>query len=140
MMPDKPPTILVVEDDAFMADLLRFLFERAQMRVQVLSDGRAALTHLEGAPDVEAVVLDWMLPQVSGLDVLRRLRAQPAWAQVPVLVLSAQDAGSEVARALQAGANDHMTKPFDPQVLMARLARLLPATAAGGDAGQAHAL
>ena len=139
-MPDKPHTILVVEDDAFMADLLRFLFERAQMQVKVLPDGRAALAHLEGTPDVDAVVLDWMLPQVSGLDVLLRLRAQPAWAQVPVLVLSAQDAGSEVARALQAGANDHMTKPFDPQVLMARLARWLPARASGAAAGSAHAL
>lgn len=139
-MPDKHPTILVVEDDAFMAELLRFLFERAQMHVKVLSDGRAALTHLEHAPDVDAVVLDWMLPQVSGLDVLLHLRAHPAWAKVPVLVLSAQDAGSEVARALQAGANDHMTKPFDPQVLMARLARWLPGSGEGVAAGSEHAL
>lgn len=138
MLLDKPHTILVVEDDAFMADLLRFLFERAQMRVKVLSDGRQALEYLEGSPDVDAVVLDWMLPQVSGLDVLIRLRALPAWSQVPVLVLSAQDAGSEVVRALQAGANDHMTKPFDPQVLMARLARWLPVVGAG--AGSTHAL
>ena len=135
-MTEKTACILVVEDDAFMAELLRFMFERAQMRVKVLADGRAALDQLAQAPDVDAVVLDWMLPQVSGLDVLLRLRALPAWAKVPVLVLSAQDAGTEVARALEAGANDHVTKPFDPQVLMARLRRLLPAAASGAD----HAL
>ncbi|MEN9888459.1 MAG: hypothetical protein RL559_496 [Pseudomonadota bacterium] len=136
MMTEKTACILVVEDDAFMAELLRFMFERAQMRVKVLADGRAALDQLAQAPDVDAVVLDWMLPQVSGLDVLLRLRALPAWAKVPVLVLSAQDAGTEVARALEAGANDHVTKPFDPQVLMARLRRLLPAATSGAD----HAL
>lgn len=133
MTHEKKRSVLVIEDDAFMAALLRFLFEREQMQVVGLGDGRAALDHLASAPDVDAMVLDLMLPQVSGMDVLARLRELPGWADVPVLVLSALDSGAEVARALQAGANDYVTKPFDPQVLIARLARLLPPVLSGAE-------
>ncbi len=131
MQADRPASILVVEDDAFMAALLTFLFEREQMQVRCLADGRAALEHLAHAPDADAVVLDLMLPQVSGLEVLARLREHPRWAEVPVLVLSALDGGAEVAQALRAGADDYLSKPFDPQVLSARLARLLSRASAG---------
>ncbi len=133
MQADRPASLLVIEDDAFMAALLTFLFEREQMRVHCLADGRAALEQLAHAPEVDAVVLDLMLPQASGMEVLARLREQPLWAEVPVLVLSALDGGAEEAQALRAGANDYLSKPFDPQVLSARLARLLPRVSAGGD-------
>jgi two-component system, OmpR family, alkaline phosphatase synthesis response regulator PhoP len=123
--------ILVVEDDAFMASLLRFLLERQGVNVTVRSDGRAAIDSLQGDALFDAVLLDLRLPQVSGMEVLAKVRALPAWARTPVLVLSALDAGAEVAAALDAGANDYMTKPFNPEELLARLRRLLPATGTG---------
>jgi len=126
--------ILVVEDDVFMASLLRFLLERQGMMVTVLGDGRAAIDSidsLEGDARFDAVLLDLRLPQVSGMEVLARLRQQSAWASTPVLVLSALDSGAEVAAALDGGANDYMTKPFNPEELLARLRRLLPAVGSG---------
>lgn len=114
-----------------MASLLRFLLERQGVKVFVLSDGRAAVDTLQGDALFDAVLLDLRLPQVSGMEVLAKMRALPAWGRTPVLVLSALDAGAEVAAALDAGANDYMTKPFNPEELLARLRRLLPATGTG---------
>lgn len=125
-MPDTPASILVVEDDAFTVALLRFLLERQGLRVRTAADGPSALACIEQGPVPDAVVLDLLLPQLSGLAVLARLRQQPAWAHTPVVVLSALDAGSEMAQAFAAGANDYLTKPFNPEELLARLQRLLP--------------
>lgn len=125
-MSPSSPHLLVIEDDAFMAALLRFLLERQGLQVTVLGDGRAALECLQSEARFDAVVLDLRLPQVSGMEVLTRMRALAAWSRTPVLVLSALDGGQEVAAALDAGAGDYLTKPFDPQELLARLRRLLP--------------
>ena len=130
-MPLNGRRILVVEDDAFMASLLRFLLERQGVKVAVLNDGRAAIDTLQGSACFDALLLDLRLPQASGMEVLARLRQQPAWASTPVLVLSALDTGAEVAAALDAGASDYMTKPFNPEELLARLRRLLPAAGTG---------
>lgn len=124
--PFKGRHILVVEDDAFTAELLRFLLARQGMQVTVLGDGRAALDALRLEPLVDAVLLDMRLPQISGMAFLEALRQRPDWADTPVLVLSAVDSGTEVAAALDAGAHDYVTKPFDPAELLARLRRLLP--------------
>lgn len=126
------PFILIVEDDAFMASLLTFLLERQQMRVQHVADGRAALALLDGDAVFDAVVLDLMLPQLSGLDLLEQMRGRAAWSAVPVLVLSAVDAGAEIARAFEVGADDYMGKPFNPEEFLARLRRwLVPRTHRG---------
>ena len=125
-MSPSSPHLLVIEDDAFMAALLRFLLERQGLQVTVMGDGRAALECLQSEARFDAVVLDLRLPQVSGMEVLTRMRALAAWNRTPVLVLSALDGGQEVAAALDAGAGDYLTKPFDPQELLARLRRLLP--------------
>lgn len=131
LMSSAGPHIAVVEDDEFMAALVRTLLERQQMQVHGVSDGRAALDLLKGPPMFDAVVLDWLLPQASGLEVLTQIRQHPQWARVPVLVLSAVDAGDQIAQALAAGANDYVTKPFNPQEFMARLQRWLPHAAQG---------
>lgn len=125
-------SILVVEDDEFMAALVRAMLERQQMRVSCVADGRAALERLDEGPVFDAVVLDLMLPQVSGLEVLAQLRQRAGWQDTPVLVLSAVDAGDEIARAFAAGASDYVVKPFNPEEFLARLARLLPRTGQGG--------
>lgn len=124
-MQQEKHSILVIEDDAFMASLLDFMLARQNLEVSRVADGQAALDCLEAGQLPDAVVLDLMLPQVSGMQVLERMKACPAWADVPVLVLSALDAGAEVARAFQAGASDYVTKPFNPEEFMARLTRLL---------------
>ncbi len=124
-MQQEKHSILVIEDDAFMASLLNFMLARQNLEVSRVADGQAALDWLEAGQVPDAVVLDLMLPQVSGMQVLERMKACPAWADVPVLVLSALDAGAEVARAFQAGASDYVTKPFNPEEFMARLTRLL---------------
>ena len=124
-------SILVVEDDEFMAALVRAMLERQQMRVSCVADGRAALERLDEGPVFDTVVLDLMLPQVSGLEVLAQLRQRAGWQDTPVLVLSAVDAGDEIARAFAAGASDYVVKPFNPEEFLARLARLLPRTGQG---------
>jgi DNA-binding response OmpR family regulator len=116
---------LVVEDDSFMASLLHFLLKRQGMKVTGVSDGRDAIDCLQSETHFDAVLLDMRLPQMSGMEVLAILREQKNRANTPVLVLSALETGSEVAAALDAGANDYMTKPFNPEELLARLRRIL---------------
>jgi len=124
-MNEKKPSILVIEDDEFTASLLQFVLVRQQMHVTRVADGRAALAWIEEGHACDAVVLDLMLPQISGMQVLMHMQQHPDWSSRPVLVLSAIDAGSEIARAFQAGASDYLTKPFNPEELLARLGRLL---------------
>jgi len=118
-------SILVIEDDEFMANLLQFLLERQSMKVTRVADGRSALTLINQGHPCDAVLLDLMLPQISGMQVLKHLQQHPDWTSKPVLVLSAIDSGADIARAFQAGAADYITKPFNPEELLARLVRCL---------------
>lgn len=117
--------VLIVEDDAFMADLLRFLLQRQGMQATVLSDGADAWALTSGPCPFDLVVLDLLLPRHGGLDVLARMRAAPDWSRAPVLVVSALDKGEDIARAFDRGADDFLTKPFNPDELLARVGRLL---------------
>lgn len=119
-------SILVIEDDEFMASLLGFMLARQNLQVTRVADGQAALAQLDGDQVPDAVVMDLMLPQVSGMQVLEGMKARQGWTDTPVLVLSALDTGGEIARAFHAGASDYVTKPFNPEEFMARLMRLLP--------------
>jgi type II secretory ATPase GspE/PulE/Tfp pilus assembly ATPase PilB-like protein/ActR/RegA family two-component response regulator len=117
-------TVLIVEDEEPLRRVLRDLLERDGFQVLEASNGIQALDEIDrGAPDV--VVLDLNLPQLDGFGVLSRLRAKPATAHLPVIVLTAQgDEDSEV-RVLEGGADDFLTKPFRPRALSARLHTLL---------------
>ncbi len=134
-MPLVGQRMAIVEDDAFMAALLRFLLERQGVQVTLLADGRSALDCLQGDTPLDAVLLDLRLPQLSGMEVLAQIRQLPHRLATPVLVLSALDTGAEVAAALDAGAGDYLTKPFNPEELLARLRRLLPAAPAAAATG-----
>lgn len=116
-------SILIVEDDAFTAQLLQFVFQREQYAVTWLPDGQQAQNHLQQQVPADVVLLDLMLPHVDGLDLLKQLRSSPVWQHTRVMVLSARDQTSDIRQAFALGADDYMTKPFDPQELLARVQR-----------------
>lgn len=126
-MTDTPPLVLVADDDADIVALVRLGLERAGMEVLSAADGRAALLLAEARPP-DAAILDVMMPRVDGLEVTRRLRATPATADIPILILSAAVQEAHVASARTAGADDHIAKPFSPRVLAERVAALLAQT------------
>jgi DNA-binding response OmpR family regulator len=119
-------TILIVEDDPDVVRVARAYLEREGYAVLVESDGDAGLVRARAArPDL--VVLDWMLPRTSGLDVLRRLRAD---GDVPVLMLTARTDEADRVLGLELGADDYLTKPFSPRELVARVGAVLRRTTA----------
>ena len=113
--------ILVVEDEPKMADVLRRGLTRAGLSVDVVGLGADALIHA-GATEYDAIVLDAMLPDLDGLDVCRRLRADRVWS--PVLILTARSGVPDRVDGLDAGADDYLAKPFAFDELLARLRAL----------------
>ena len=103
--------VLIAEDEPNIVESLRFLLSRAGFEVDVRDSGPAALEHAQRSmPDV--LVLDVMLPEMNGFDILTRLRADPATAALPVLMLTAKGRREDRERAMQLGANQFMSKPF----------------------------
>lgn len=116
--------VVVAEDDADQAELIRRYLEHEGHTVTVTGDGRSALDQLRRrSPDL--VILDVMMPGVDGLDVCRVIRADSVLAHVPVLVLTARSSEEDLLLGLDLGADDYMTKPFSPRELMARTRSLL---------------
>src|SRR3954465_13637958 len=114
------PSVLVVEDEAGLSTLLRYNLEREGYRVQEAHDGEEALLVAdEVKPDL--VVLDWMLPQLSGIEICRRLRGRGHMRNVPIVMLTARGEEPERARGLDTGADDYIVKPFSMSELLARL-------------------
>lgn len=117
--------ILVIEDDDNIAELLAFMLEREGHQVQLIADGEQARRHIASQASPALVVLDSMLPQRDGLALLADMRGNAAWAQTPVVMLTAKSLERDIVRALEAGANDYVVKPFQPQELLARVRRLV---------------
>jgi len=114
------PHVLVVEDEAALATLLRYNLEREGYRVFEARDGEEALIVADEAkPDL--VVLDWMLPELSGIEVCRRLRARGAMRNVPIVMLTARGEETDRIRGLDTGVDDYIVKPFSMNELLARL-------------------
>lgn len=116
---------LVVEDDDQIAQVLRFILEREGFDVQAAADGRAAEKLIDTLPPPAIVTLDVMLPHSDGYALLARIRARPGWEAVPVILLTARSQEKDIVRALDAGANDYLVKPFKPDELRARVRRLV---------------
>ena len=116
--------ILVVDDERDLVDLVAYNLEKAGFRTLRAYDGEAALKKIQ-AEGAEAVVLDVMLPQLDGWEVLKRLRAEPRTAKVPVLMLTARGEETDKVLGLELGADDYLTKPFSPRELVARVKALL---------------
>lgn len=121
----KPERVLVVEDNEHAAYLLKTLLERAGYSVIVSKDGRDALAKLKSMEPVDLVMLDLMLPYVSGYQVLIEARQNPKWRRVPIVVVTARTLEMDAVRALETGANDFVRKPFAPEELLARARRAI---------------
>lgn len=118
-------TALVVEDDDQIVHILRFILEREGFDVSTALDGRTALSFIERLPPPALVTLDVMLPHADGYELLARIRSTPGWENVPVVLLTARSQEKDIVRALDAGANDYLVKPFKPDEFRARVRRLV---------------
>ncbi len=114
-------TVMVAEDDAKQAELVRLYLSNEGHTAVVLSDGRAVLDAVRLDPP-DLLILDLMMPKVSGWDVCRILRAE---SDVPILMLTARSTTDDLLLGLDLGADDYLTKPYDPRELMARVRALL---------------
>ncbi|MBU8537928.1 phosphate regulon transcriptional regulator PhoB [Falsiroseomonas tokyonensis] len=118
------PTILVVEDEAPLLTLLRYNLEKQGFRVEEATDGQEALMRVaEGKPDL--ILLDWMLPALSGLEVCRQIRRRPNTRDLPIIMVTARTEDQDAVRALDTGADDYISKPFVMDALLARIRALL---------------
>jgi len=127
------PRILVVEDEDALVTLLRYNLEAEGFTVDVAYDGEEALTAIsEQLPDL--VLLDWMMPKLSGIEVCRAIRADREAANIPIIMLTARGEEADRIRGLDTGADDYLVKPFSPKELVARvravLRRVRPASTA----------
>jgi two-component system, OmpR family, phosphate regulon response regulator PhoB len=117
-------SILIVEDEEALTLLLRYNLETQGYEVETIARGDEADTRLkEGTPDL--IILDWMLPGLSGIELCRRLRARPETRQLPIIMLTARGEESERVRGLSTGADDYIVKPFSVPELLARVNALL---------------
>lgn len=128
------PTILVVEDEVPLLTLLRYNLEKQGFRVDEAADGQEALLRVaETRPDL--VLLDWMLPQISGIEVCRQLRRRPGTRDLPIIMVTARTEDQDAVRALDTGADDYIAKPFAMDALLARIRALLRRAGAVGTKG-----
>jgi two-component system alkaline phosphatase synthesis response regulator PhoP len=123
-MTDKSRTILVVEDDPNIAELVKYNLLKEGFRVLLAQDGEAALERIGTSPP-HAVVLDLLLPKLDGLAVCRQLRSDPRTKGIPVLMLTARGEEMDKIAGFEAGADDYLVKPFSPRELVARVKALL---------------
>lgn len=121
-----PPTVLVVEDDRALRDLMELMLTRRGFNVLTASDGMEALELIRTASP-QVILLDILLPQMNGLELMRQLQAEAATPAVPIIVISALGFREVVQQAIAAGAQDFLLKPFDMRLLADKLSRFLPA-------------
>lgn len=114
------PSVLVVEDEVAQREVLSYNIEAEGFRVITAEDGEEAMLMVaEDTPDL--ILLDWMLPRVSGIEVCRRIKSKGDWQGIPVIMLSARSEDVDKVRGLETGADDYMVKPYSVIELMARL-------------------
>jgi len=121
------PKILVVEDDKSISDLISLHLKKNNFEYLVVHNGEDALSHLDNfMPDF--VILDWMIPGLSGLEVLRRIRNKQEYKNLPILMLTAKNSEQDKIISFESGLDDYITKPFLPSELIARVKAILKRT------------
>jgi two-component system phosphate regulon response regulator PhoB len=121
------PSVLIVEDEQAQAEMLRYNFDRAGFDVSLSGDGEEALLTVEDRPP-DLILLDWMLPGMSGVILCQRLRARAATRAIPIIMLTARGEEGDRIRGLDSGADDYVVKPFSPTELIARVRAVLRRT------------
>ena len=116
--------ILIIEDEEPLTLLLRYNLEAEGYEVDIAARGDEAEVRLKESPP-DLVVLDWMLPGISGIELCRRLRARPETERLPIIMLTARGEEEDRVRGLETGADDYVTKPFSPRELVARVNAVL---------------
>ncbi len=127
------PLILIVEDEAPITEMLLYNLESAGFRTAHAADGSLALETM-GREKPDLVILDWMLPHLTGIEVCRAIRRTPEWLHLPVIMLTARGEEGDRVRGLNAGADDYVVKPFSPVELIARIRAVLRRTGPGDSA------
>ena len=125
-----PSDILVAEDDPIVAKLLNHTLSRRGFTVHHAADGQEAARLVEAMLPPRLALLDLMLPYINGFELITQIRSLPAWSEVPIIVLTSLSQEGSVVRALDAGANDYIVKPFRPDELVARVRRFTSVAAA----------
>jgi two-component system alkaline phosphatase synthesis response regulator PhoP len=116
--------VLVADDEPHIGRIIQTKLEQGPFRVTLVNDGPGVLAALEGYPDVALVLLDVMMPGLTGLEVLARIRGDARWARLPCVILTAAGHDEQRDEAVRLGVDDFMTKPFSPKRLYARVAEL----------------
>lgn len=116
---------LVVEDNEHVAYMLEFMLARAGYEVTLANDGREAQSAIASNEPVDVILLDLMLPYVSGYQIISDVRDNHDWQYVPIVVLSGKVLEDDIVKALDLGANDYVTKPYRPAELLARIRRVV---------------
>lgn len=134
----KPISVLIVDDDSEIREMVRFALSKAGMQVQGAEGAREALSALsEQQPDI--ILMDWMLPGISGLDLTRRLRREQLTADIPVIMLTARMTEDDKVAGLEAGCDDYVLKPFSPRELSARINAVLRRASPADEKGRIEA-
>ncbi len=121
---NKKISTLIVEDDPEIAFLLKYLFEREMWNVTLLEDGHQAFEYIGSNSPPDLILLDIMLPYQDGYQIISKIRENKEWQETPIVMLTAKSQEQDIVRALELGANDYITKPFQPIELLARIKRL----------------
>lgn len=128
-------SVLVVDDEAAIREMIQFALERARMTVSTAGDAQEALLRIsENRPDI--ILMDWMMPGVSGIELTRRLRKDPYTADIPIIMLTARVTEDDKVAGLEAGTDDYIIKPFSPRELMARIRAVIRRTSPADDEGR----
>ena len=118
-------SIMLVEDDQIVAKLISHLLVQRGFIVNISSNGRQAIENLDSKKPPCLILLDIMLPFADGFEVLSQIRSRQGWEKVPIIMLTSKTQEFNVIRAFEGGADDYMTKPFQPGELMVRINRFL---------------
>jgi two-component system, OmpR family, alkaline phosphatase synthesis response regulator PhoP len=128
--------VLVADDEPHIGRIIKMKLEQGPFRVTLAYDGREALQILEREPDIALVLLDLMMPHLTGLDVLTAMRNDPRWKELPCIILTAAGQEQQHQRALELGASEFLTKPFSPKKLYQRAAELSGLAAESAESGE----
>ncbi len=118
-------SIMLIEDDRIVAKLLRHMLVQRGFSVNIAMNGRQAIEYLESNSPPRLILLDIMLPFADGFEVLSQIRSRPGWEKIPIIMLTSKTQEFNVVRAFEGGADDYITKPFQPGELMVRINRCL---------------